>query len=78
MRQLDLLSISAPTMREYVRSRLCGFTDRQHARDASRAQKRQKRKRMAALPPRRTQQEILTGMRQPTLFDMEPIEEHAE
>jgi hypothetical protein len=75
MRQLELLTIPAPTMCEYVRSRLCGFTDRQHARDASRAQKRQKSKRMAALPPRRAQQEIFINMGQPTLFDMEPTEE---
>lgn len=73
MKQLALLSIPAPTMREYVRDRLCGFTARQKARDISRAEKRRKRKRIAALPPRRVQQEMFIEMRQPTLFDMEPI-----
>ena len=75
MNQLALLSIPAPTMREYVRDRLCGFTARQKARDSSRAEKRRKRKRIAALPPRRAQQEMFIEMRQPTLFDMEPTEE---
>jgi hypothetical protein len=77
LNQLPLLDIPAPTMREYVRDRLCGFTDRQKARDLSRAAKRDRRKRIAAQPPRRAQQEMLTGMRQPTLFDMEPTEEPA-
>jgi hypothetical protein len=75
MRQLELLSIPAPAMREYVRDRLRGFVARQHARAVSRAEKRSRIKRIAARPPRRAQQEILTGMRQPTLFDMEPTEE---
>jgi hypothetical protein len=78
LKQLALLSIPAPTMREYVRDRLCGFTARQKARDISRAEKRRKRKRIAALPPRRVQQEMFIEMRQPTLFDMEPIEEPNE
>ena len=75
--QLPLLVIPAPTIREYVRDRLCGFTDRQKARDLSRAAKRDRRKRIAAQPPRRAQQEMLIGMRQPTLFEMEPTEETA-
>ena len=75
MQQIDLLSIPAPAMREYVRDRLVGFTAHQHARAASRNEKRAKRKRIAAQAPKREYQEILTGMRQPTLFDLEPTTE---
>jgi hypothetical protein len=77
LNQLPLLNIPAPTIREYVKDRLCGFTARQRARDISRAEKRRRRKRIAAQPPRRAQQEMLAGMRQLTLFDMEPTEETA-
>lgn len=71
MQQIDLLSISAPAIREYVRDRLVGFTARQHARAVSRNEKRARRKRIAAQAPQREYQEILTGMRQPSLFDTE-------
>ena len=77
LNQLTLLSIPAPTMREYVRDRLCGFTARQKARNLSRAAKQARRKRIAAQPPQRAKQEMLPEMRQPTLFDMEPTEETA-
>jgi hypothetical protein len=78
LNQLALLSIPAPTMREYVRSRLSGFTDRQRAREASRAQKRKRIAALAALPPRRAQQEMFFEMRQPTLFDMKPTEDECQ
>lgn len=71
MEQIDLLSIPQPTVQEIVQDRLQGFTARQHARDANRAAKRARRKRIAAQPPKRAHQEILTGIRQPTLFDLD-------
>lgn len=74
MEQIDLLSIPAPTILEIVRDRLRGFTARQHARAASRHEKRARRKRITAQAPKREYQEILTGMRQATLFDTKDTE----
>jgi hypothetical protein len=71
MKQINLLSIPTPTILEIVRDRLRGFTVRQKARAASRAEKQARRKRITQQPSRRAQQEILIGMRQPSLFETE-------
>jgi hypothetical protein len=73
--QISLLSIPQPTVQEIVKDRLRGFMARQHARNASRTEKRARWKRNRAQPPRRAQQEMLTGMRQPSLFELEPTAE---